>query len=231
MNINEKINEITDKVIEDKLPAIIEEKVTGMMTSIVEDIFRSYSDTAKQIKEVIQEKLNISLESLKMDEYNTIIGNLINKQLTENINISVGPIENMIKDTVGYLSKKEWKLSEIVDMFEKIAMEAAYSDESDGEFTLHIKPNEKHKWVEVSFDAETDVKEYECGISFIISTERNTIFSFKYKDWRHDQKEVNPSRLLAMSHAEREIFRLYSNNVKIEIDETDFETYWSRHDY
>ena len=108
MDINAKVNEITNKVIEDKLPTIIEEKVTGMLTSIVDDIFRSYSDTAKKVKESIQEKLDLSLETLKMDEYNVIITDIINRELTENIQISTGPLKEMIKETVGHLSKKNW---------------------------------------------------------------------------------------------------------------------------
>lgn len=230
MDINAKVNEITNKIIEDKLPTIIEEKVTGMLTSIVDDIFRSYGDTAKKIKETIQEKLDISLENLKMDEYNVIVADIINRELTENIQISTGPLKEMIRETVGHLSKKDWKLSEIVSRFESIAMEATYSDNNEGEFTLHVKTNSENKWTEVAFDVDANVAEYDCGIRFIVSASSNRIFSFHYKDWRHDQKEVNLSRLLAMSHAEREIFRLYNNNCKIEIDDTDFETTWSRYD-
>lgn len=231
MDINEKVNEITNKVIEDKLPVIIEEKVTAMLTSIVEDIFRSYSDTAKKVKESIQEKLNLSLETLKMDEYNVIITDIINRELTENIQISTGPLKEMIKETVGHLSKKDWKLSEIVEMFKNIAMEEACESDNEGNFTLHINTNSEHKWTEVAFDTDENVAEYDCGIRFIISNSRSRIFSFKYKDWSHNQKEVNLSRLLAMGHAEREIFRLYNNQCKIEIDDTDFETYWQRYDY
>jgi len=225
MDINKQIQETSDKIITEKLPDMVDKAATKMLESIISDVFSSYGDMAKEIKGKIEKQLDINLQRFNTVDYNAIVAKAINKNITQQVNIQ--PILDLTKNAIGFIEKKEIDLSEIVEMFKNGAMEE--SSEECGDISVHINENSERGWVEVSLDIEEDKSSYECGIKFIYSRDRKTIFSFQSQDYKSSLRELTPSKIASLSTLEHQIFRLYSAQVKINTDGTDFDTEWYRY--
>lgn len=227
MDLNKEINAATDKFIAEKLPEMVEQKVTKMIDEVLNDVFRNYSDTAKNIKAKIEEKLDVNLQKFDLVDYNHLVSKAINDSLLKQVNLQ--PIMDLCQDAIGFVNQKTIKLSSIVQMFLDASMESD-ERESDGEISLFINENEEYKWIEISIDAEADIDKEECGIRFLVSTDRKKIFSFSSKSYNSKLGKVTPAKITMLDHLEHKIFRLYSAQVEIEIDGYDFDTTWSRYD-
>lgn len=223
MDINKEIQAITDKLIQEKLPSIIEEKISKLLSDLLGDIFRSYSDVGKQIKSQIEQKLDVNLQNLELLDYNVFIANIIKKELEVNMNDScVEPIKELVKKTVGYVSKKEINLSEIYD---KIIED---SEEHEVELTFIVEEHEEYDWTIVYISPDEIVEKRDCLIEFCINKE-GKIFTFATKDYWNKKQTVTPFMLGRMRGIESYIFKLYSAQVKINIDETEFYHTYNKH--
>lgn len=227
MDLNKEIQIVTDKVISEKLPQLVEEKVTKMINDILEDVFRSYGDTAKAIKNKIEEKLDVNLQNFDLIDYNHLVSKTINDNLLEMVNIK--PIMDLCQDAIGFVNQKTIRLSSIIEMFKDAAME----DDSDneGEISIHIEQREGKDWTEVWLDAEADQNKENCGINFLISNSRKKIFCMRSGSHWSKQGEITPFKMYQLSKMEHKIFRIYSAQVEVEVDETDFDNSWSRNEY
>jgi len=227
MDINKEIQVATDKFVAEKLPEMVTEKVGKMVDSILEDIFRSYSDTAKSIKSKIEEKLDINLQKFDLVDYNHLVSKAISDQLVGIVNENaIQPILELTKDAIGFVKQKEIKLSQIHEMVLEEAKEECY--DTSGHISFHVEENENNKWHTISFDIEKDQKEKECGVSFLVN-ESGSIFCFRSGNFLQRKAEVTPARLTMLSSLEHKIFRLYSAGVKVIIDEYDFDNYWQKY--
>lgn len=229
MNINEEIQKASDQFIQDKLPEMVQQKINSMMDDLLKSIFSSYSPMGKVIKEKIEQSLDVNLQKYDMVDYNALIAKAINDHLTECvIHNSIEPIMSLVKDTVGFVKKKKITLSEI---HEKVIDQARESgDEPEGEISFHVFEDRQHDWTRVSIDFEKNKSADQCAVEFLISNKRNTIFHFTIRNWWNGKSTITPCLLMQISGLEHEIFRLYSAQVEIEIDETEFETEWNRYD-
>jgi hypothetical protein len=216
-------------VIAEKLPAMVDEKVGKMVNDILDDVFRGYSDTAKGIKKRIEEGLDVNLQRFDLVDYNAFVADAINKHLAKCMNEgSIEPIMQMVQSTVGFISKKKMKLSEIAEHVKQIAMED--SDEEGGEISFHIEENRQYKWVTVSLDIEEGKSTHNCAVEFLFSTDDGRMFSLKTNTrWCSDRKSISPMRLAQYDKLQHEIFRLYSAQVKIEFDNDYIDTEWYKY--
>lgn len=230
MDINVEIQKATDKFIEEKLPAMVAEKVTKMVDSILDDVFRSYSDVGKQIKEKIEKQLNVNLQKYDLVDYNHFIAKAINERLIGLINEgSIKPIMELVESTVGFIEKKTIKLSEIHQMFIESSMEEN-DQEPEGEISFHAIKNEEHGWTTVSVDIEENIDAKDCALEFLINKNRGSIFCFRTKSHWSKKSALTPSKVTQLSNLEHKIFRLYSAQVKVEIDDNwYFENSWNRY--
>lgn len=230
MNINQEIQKATDAFIEEKLPAMVSTKVEKMVDGILDDIFRSYSDTAKNIKRKIEEGLDINLQEFGLVDYNALISKAIAKRLDTLVSEeAIKPVMAVVDDIVGFVSKKEIKLSEIHEMVIQVAKDG-YSDEQSGEISFFVEENDRYDWLTVTIDEEKKKKE-DCAISFIISTtgsRAHLIFSFHAGDYKHKKSEITPARMVMLRNIELKIFRLYAAGVKVIVDETYFDNEWNK---
>lgn len=227
MDLNKEIQIVTDKVIAEKLPQLVEEKVTKMINDVLEDVFRSYGDTAKAIKSKIEEKLDVNLQHFDLIDYNHLVSKTINDNLLKMVNIQ--PIMDLCQDAIGFVKQKTIKLSDIVEMFKDEAKED--NSEDQGEISIHIEQREDKDWTEVWLDIEEDQDKNNCGINFLISNSRKKIFIMKSGSHWSKQGEITPFKMEHLSRIEHKIFRLYSAQVEIEVDETDFDNSWYRNEY
>jgi len=228
MELNKEIQKATDKFIEEKLPTMVEEKVSKMVDGILDDVFRSYSGTAKQIKAKIEEKLDINLQKFDIVDYNALISKAISEKLVGIVNEgSIAPIMEMVKSVVGFIEKKEIKLSEIHQMFIDASME--YDEtEFEGAITFIVEENEEHGWHDVYIDSDGDTDKNDCDISFTIH-KNGQFYSFRANHWRSKMDKITPAKVTQLNALEHKIYRLYSAQVKIIIDETSFDNEWNRH--
>lgn len=228
MDINKKMQEVTDKVIEEKLSGIIETQITSTVEDIIKDSFRSYSDFGKQMKEAIEQKMNVSFENLQLINYNQFIIETIENELTAAKMQAVEPLKNAIAEIVGVFDKEEIKISEIFDKFKEEVVNDAYDD--SGEFTFMIEKSEKYGWHSIYFDPEADQDRFSCKFEFTIHKDGH-VHGFRYKHWTaSDLKKVTPSVLSQFHNFEKYLFRVFNSKVKVVIDESYFETEWYKYE-
>lgn len=230
MDINLEIQTATDKFIAEKLPDLVAQKVTKMVDEILNDVFRPYSDVGKQIKEKIEKQLNVNLQEYDLVDYNHFVAKAINERLVGLINEgSIKPIMELVENTVGFLEKKTIKLSQIHQMFIDSSMEENDQD-AEGGISFYATKNHEHGWTTVSIDTDENVNEEDCALEFLINGERGTIFIFRTKSHWSKKSTLTPTKVTQLSNLEHKIFRLYSAQVKIEIDDNGyFENSWSRY--
>ena len=228
MELNKVIQEQTNKLIVEKLPELVEVKVTKMVDDILSDIFRSYSDTAKQIKEKIEEQLDVSLVQFELQDYNTMVSKAVASQLKKDIDLK--PIKEMVRSIVGKTTEKQIKVSDLAERVKELAMNEEYGFESnyEGKISFHIEVNYKHKWTTINIDLEADKRPKECAIEILVSDRSGCIFSMRKSDFWQKSKEFSPADMVSISALENMIFSLYNNQVVIVIDDEYVDTEWCR---
>lgn len=229
MNLNEEISNATALLVKEKLPQMVEKHVGAMVDDILKDMFSYSSSTRKQVKEAIQAKLNINLEEFDMLDYNALVSKAIGNKLAHLVQTeAIEPVMKLVQNTVGYMDKKQWKLSEIFSKLKDTVIESSYED--SGDFTFKMKFNEKHSWVEVFFDAEADKEDNECDVRFIVNTDSHKrIFIFNCRSHWSAMGEISPSKLTQLGDAESFIYRLYAAQIEVEVDDFDAETEWQKY--
>jgi hypothetical protein len=231
MNLNEEIQKATDSFLEKNLPTMIEAKVSTMVDNLLTDIFQKWSGVSKGIKEKIEQKLDINLIKFDMVDYNHIVSKAINDRLISLVNENaVAPIMDMVQNAVGFVEKKTIKISEIHQMIIDASMEEN-DQEGDGGISFYVSNNEKYDWTVISFDLESDKDQSRCDFELTVSNkpDRQTIFHVKWLDGGIKGKSLSPMSMAAMRGVEHKIFRLYSAQVKIEMDTDYFDNEWSRY--
>lgn len=231
MDINALINEATSKIIEERMPLMVEEKVAKMMDGILDNIFKTYSDTGKSIQKKIEESLQVNLKKFDLIDYAGLVANHVNTQLVKEVNLQ--HITNLIRETVGVVNAEEMKLSEIIDWFIQASQEDN-STEGEGEISLHLEYSEKYKWTEVYIDSEEGKLKEDCEVSFLISGKSGSIFSVRLGSyWWKGQHPVTAMQFSQMSTLAHRVFRLYAASVKVivDIDSSDVSHYseWDRY--
>ncbi|QQU04206.1 hypothetical protein [Myroides odoratus] len=229
MDFNKVTQEAVKTVVAEKLPEMVTKYVSEMVQDIVKDTFRSYGDVSKQIKQKIEESINVNLQEFDLIDYNSLIAKTINENLLQQVNLQ--PILDMTQDIIGFVNEKTITLDEIADLFKIAAMEDSH--EYSGEISFHVVYNEEHSRIEVNADIDSNQKESDCAVRFIFSTERGKIFSFKMKERYFDNKqsEVTPSKMVSLRGIEAKIFRLYSAQVQITDYDDSIGVEWYREDY
>jgi hypothetical protein len=232
MDINEEILKVTDKIIAEQLPVMLEKSVTNMLEQVLKDLFSSYSKTSKDVKEVIEKSLNVNLQKYDLIDYNALVAGAINNHLVKCVNEnSIEPIMKMVESATGFIEKKKMKMSEIHEMI--IGASKDYNDDdSSGEISFYIDNNEEHGWYTVSYDIEKDVDKKDCSIEFLVSSRGSlkTIFTMRTKSYSSKKGNLTPTKIMNLSNLEHKIFRLYSAQVEIEVNETDFDNTWYRYE-
>lgn len=236
MNINDEIQKATDVFIEKQLPELISQKVAKMTDGILDDIFRSYGDTAKLIKEKIEKQLDINLQVFKMHDYNTFVAKAITDRLTALINTeTIKPIMTFVDEIVGFVEKKEIKLSAIRDMA-IAANKEEHDQKSEGSISFCIEEDTRYGWIVVGIDFEKNKSLMECKLRFTIGNREDSsmfgkIFYFGTGSYMSNPVQLTPLSLSGLTTFEHAIFRLYAAQVNIIIDDCDpDDNYWTRYD-
>ncbi|MGV0964933.1 hypothetical protein [Empedobacter falsenii] len=234
MDINKEVQKATDKIITEKLPQLVEEKVLSMLNSVLQDIFSNYGEMSKLIKTKIEEKIDVNLQEFDLIDYNHLISKTINDNLIQTVNLQ--PILDITQNAIGFVNKKEITLDEIADMVKEVAMsDYSYQSEYSGEITFELRESDDGGHIKLCADIEPDTDEHDCQIQlcFSINDSRDgKIFLFKTSNWcDRNAKEITPARMVNMDALEAKIFRLYSAQVKITNYNESISTEWYRENY
>ncbi len=228
MDINELIKEVTGEVLEKDLKQIITKHVTKSVDEAMRDAFDMYSKFTKTLAAKVEEESLMCLKSLKMTDYNSYIISTISDELEKGRKAAAEPIKKAVAEITGVMNVKEVKMSEIIRQYKLHAMGEACSDEDCGYITCNIHYNSEYKWHIVELDTEANKEGYECEFQFSIN-ERGAMFAPHYRDMG-ESDALRPIALLKAYGFERWLFNVLNNKCKIIVDETDFNTEWTRYD-
>lgn len=228
MDFTKETNLAIEKIVNEKLTSLIEERASKMVEDIVEDVFR-WGNVRNSIKEKIESSINVNLQEFDLIDYNALIAKTINENLIQQVNLQ--PIMDMTQDIIGFVNKKEITLQEIADIFIEASME---ENETDGEGEITFITEENDNYMCVYADVEPDLDRHRCLVNFCFSTKGNRdgkMFLFRNKDeyWGENQKPISPSRMTTMNTITNKIFRLYSAQVKITNYHNTPTIYWSKY--
>ena len=221
--ITAKIKEITEN---GKLDEIVTKHATEFVSDTVNDILRSYGDVAKAYKDKITKSLMGSIETMDFVQYSKSLSDLIESELNQSI-VKVGliPAKEMIKEFVGELEKKEWKLSEIVEKF--IEMEVMADDDNESGEISFVHEKSDYGTHYVGFDSESDkTMRYKCKYTLMFNKSDGTMYAPTM-----DKKEVHPITEGYLRGFELFIFKLYACKCKIVMDPEKVQTEWYRSEY
>ena len=207
-----------------KLEEIIEKHLISCLDDIVGDSFRWNGEAKKSIEEALKGKLNISTENLNISRYQKIVTDIVEKQVNDTV---VKNLSDQIKETVDgiteVLDKKDWKLSDIISKFVD-SLDKSYDGDMDdqyGECTLIVK--EGRGFAHIYFDKEEGKANYSCSNQ--IDLHDGKIYNVKI-----DGENYSPFHISSMDSFESFMFKLYCNNVRVEVDESNCELDYCRED-
>jgi len=138
------------------------------------------------------------------------------------IQYGLEPAKEMIKEFVGALDKKEWKISEIIQKF--IESEVMPDDRNEsGTISFNCETTD-YGTIFISFDEEESKKRYTCDYQLMID-KKGKLYS----------PTIKGNRLTATSENlygfDLFIFKLYAMGCIIEVDGENVDTGWSTYDF
>lgn len=180
--INAKLKELTDN---GKLDEIVTKQTTDFINSIIRDSLSSYGDVSSAFKKKLQESLLGGLEKIDFVQYSKILIDLVESELNKSVlSIAIESAKEMIKNFVGDLEKKEWKLSEIIEKYKE---EEVIPDEhgESGEIAFIYEISD-YGTIHVAFDEKSDKghARYNCKYQLMIDSKTKKLYISERKTHR-----------------------------------------------
>lgn len=207
---------------EGKVQAIVEKHVEATVNDVVKDLFGSWSDFSKELKNTAKEALQINFKDLNLSSYNHLILQAIKDKLDDEItNQGVLQIKNQIEGLLTD-SKREYKLSELVkELAEEIEDLDDLGYDEYHEMTLHIDDSYSSHWI--GLDSRNDISEYSCKYRLLVNSQ-GELCSVKINDVeRYSRKNINEFDVRAVLNGlhglEETLFKIYTSGAKLIIDE------------
>lgn len=227
MNIQDQVQAALNNVVTSgKIEEIISKKIEKTIEDILEDSLRSYSDFGKQVKEVINNSLQIDLSNISTLGYQQIVVDIVNRKLKEATLEHISkPIEDVLSQVIAPFERRTYKLSEIISKYKDCDWDS--SDDDEVEISFHVE-EASYGCIHIGFDKKEGKRMYDCEYQFSIDKKENNIYSFEIKGWKPQRGDLRSSSIHGTF--DHFIFNLYASQCPIEIDENSVETYWSRYD-
>lgn len=231
MDIKELIkNSIQNMDIEKIITEKTQEVIKETLESIIKDTFKSWSDFGKELQNKMSEELKINLSEIKLDEYNNVIISLLEQNLKENSTNNLylkNKIDNLIKEISETDVKKEYKLSEIINLYKSEYEEKA---QEDGYEKMYLKVKESSIsdliWIFINNKCEID-DEYGSDIQFGYNIRTDKIISLNIENKKYDSKSIYKNRLYG---TDKLLYQMFLLGSKIIIDEKDCDLYYELED-
>jgi hypothetical protein len=213
IDLNKVINQSMTKIEEEGfVEKVVKKRLEETVSSIVDDLFRSYSDFGKDLKNEVSQQLNINLKELNLAGYNTMVLNAVKEKLDEAIHIQG---TEKIKETLDELLsdvKKEYTLSELIDEMKNKANE--YGEYNGQEISFHIDPR-RDILTFIDFDEEPNKDKYQCKYKIWVNSETGIIAGAEIRDRKFDNRVI----MGGLRGFEETLFKIYTTGPKLIIDE------------
>jgi hypothetical protein len=217
MDLNKIVNDSLAKLeANGDVENIVTARLKKTIDSIVDDLFSSYSDFGKSLKTEVQSALNVNLKELNLTGYNVMVLNAVKDTLDETLHIQ--GVEK-IKESLGQMLsnvKTEYRLSELIEEMKKEANEDGNYDEE--EISFHID-SDRSILTFIYFDEESDKEKYQCKYRLWID-KQGVVCGVEISDRKFDNRVI----MGGLHGFEQTLFKIYSMNPKIIIDEGRVET-------
>lgn len=222
---------LNEKIQAGALEVAISKKVDSLIEATADDVFRSYGDLGKALKEKITKAIMPQLE--EMDDLPTYHDFVLNRlkvaaqgfydsRLTEVLDKEFAKIMAEVPEKI--------TLSYIVESLLKDAQE---DGDGEGEITLIIEEHNYSsggRWLSVYIDKEADQDKHSCDFDLHLSKDKDT-GKYDILGIRVDNKK--PGESLAMGrlyNMEKILFNVYAMKGRIELDQgldaDDYDTTW-----
>lgn len=219
MDIQQIINDKINETLGEKLDEIVTKNVEKSVESIISDLFDNWGSATKQVKEILEKGLQISLENAKIESYNI--------RVTKHIEDAIGKyLDERVKDKIlqgiqhsaSYITKDNWKMSEIVEAFIESLSDSDYKDG-------YIEPTiivEQSSWgcIYIGIDKDNGKREYDCEYRLSVNKD-GSVYGFDQRDYAGREKKATA----LYGDFDKLIFSLYANNAIIEFDKYQTEFY------
>lgn len=227
IDLNKIVNDSMEQIEKEGfVEKIVKERLEKTISDIVDDTFRSWSDFGKNLKTHIEENLNVNLEKLSIDGYNTLVLKAVQEKLDNAMKIQgvekiKESMDNMLKDV-----EDEYSLSELIEELKQEDYREEWEYDEDDQITLIIEESGSFKYIYM--DKESDKRKYECDYRILIY--KNEISSVTIKNKAIDKKSI----MAGFSNLGDTLFKIYASGAKIVLDCGDdpecYELYY-REDY
>lgn len=210
IDLNKIINDTLKDIEEEKfVEKVVNENIKSTLKSIIENIFRSYGDFGKQLKEKVEESLKVDFSGLELVCYNELILTAIKEEL-DNL-IKIQGVEKMKESVNNLLSeiKSEYTLSELI---EELKSNDYSEHDYDDNITLIID-KDKDGYCNIYMDKDEDLSRYTCDYNIDIDKDGKP-YSIKIKE-----KEINADVIMSgMYGLDKLLLKIYASGAKIILD-------------
>lgn len=231
IDLNKIVNDTLVKLEKEQfVETVVKKRLEKTITEIVDDTFREWSDFGKNLKEYIRENLNVNLESLGLEGYNSLALAAIKEELDKCITIQ--GIEKIKETTKEILSdvKPEYTLSEIIECLKGASLKEEYEYGEGDSIALIINGEEDgYKHIYLSEEEPYGKSKYNYDYQIDINREGKP-YSIKLKG-----KEIDKNKILGGLYGlDKLLFKIYASGSKIILDQgldvDDYDIYF-RSDY
>lgn len=235
IDLNKIINETLVKLEEEKfVETVVKERLENTISEIVDDIFRKWSNFGENLKSHIEKNLNVSIENLGVEGYNTLVLKAIQEELDKVI--TVQGIEKIKESTREMLSdvKSEYTLSELIEKLKSENPKEEYEFDEGDKISIIIEGEEdgyKHIYLSMEEAKSSYGRVSKYNYDYQIDINRlGKPYSIKLKN-----EEINTKKILGGLYGlEKLLFKIYSSGAKIILDKgmdpEDYDIYY-RTDY
>lgn len=198
---------------ENYVEEVMEKAIKESIDSTINDLFGWDGKLEKQLKDGLEQKLELNLGSLDIQAYNKTMANIVDKKLNEIIRIQGAEKLQSEMDELLKSCKDSYNLSEIIKELKEEAREDLESCELEGsEISLHIDAD--GTLIFIYFDTEENKEEYECKYRLVIHPETNKLDSVEINETSFKEKVI-----MGMPYGvDGLLFKLYTGGAKIILD-------------
>lgn len=215
MELKQMMNDAFDKIQESGfVEQTIEARIQETLKSIINDLFRDYSDFGKSLKEQLSKKVAVNLGNIDLPAYNVMIENYIKQQTTQLMNEEYAKLtQDRLSEILKKEEKREWKLSEIIEKIVEENSEEQHENQFE-KLSLHFDNWHKDFW-HIRIDPEEGKDKYQCCIDIDIGDGKIT----HAKIGEYNTKDFKKEKFVRLYGVEALIFRLFSQGCSVEVDQ------------
>lgn len=211
-------NIVASGVIEKK----VEEVIQKAIEAIISDTFSWNSPAYKELKEVIQEKLQVNFRNLDLPIYNEFLLERVKQIITAQIEKNgIAPFGEQIAQILKREVKPEYTLYQLIEEFKDINRDD-YDPSDEPQFTLHIGKSEYGSRY-ISIDKEDGKTKWSCEYRFCVDDKDNHIFGIDLRG--KDRKKDKADSILNADSFGDLLLRIKAAGSKVVVTSDDIDNY------